>query len=190
MTPGGHDIDGSELSALTKRAPPRCLVLIALNRRTPCMPAARPVCAACDGWSGLASMSPWMSWSTPKNPYGTGYVWLKGSLVARRNLQILFHELGHNNYLAHANAADDPSNNYNGETKDLSCAMAYGGGLVCFNAVHNWQVRLARAWQAACTLAACMHMCTYVRSWHVAASRQAGLFLPQPAGLLCSWAYT
>lgn len=44
--------------------------------------------AGCDGWAGLASTAPWNMWNTPRNPYGTGYVWLKGNLVARRNLQV------------------------------------------------------------------------------------------------------
>jgi hypothetical protein len=66
---------------------------------------------------------------------GSCYTWINGPNAL--NLDILFHELGHNLGLLHSTT---PGQEYG----DFSCAMGGGGGVRCYNAPQNWLLGWAK----------------------------------------------
>ncbi|GFR51934.1 hypothetical protein Agub_g14455 [Astrephomene gubernaculifera] len=90
----------------------------------------------CGNIAGTASIGPWFRRSSPNNQWGTGLIWWSGDNFG--DLEVLFHEAGHNLGLAHASVSADCGY----EQCDNTCAMggAGGQGIRCLNAPHMWQL--------------------------------------------------
>ncbi|EFJ43809.1 hypothetical protein VOLCADRAFT_95959 [Volvox carteri f. nagariensis] len=95
----------------------------------------------CNGIAGSASIGPWIRQFSDANTWGTGLIWW--SADAFGDVELLFHEAGHNMGMAHANV---PGGCDLGDQCDFACPMggAGGQGVRCLNAPHNWQVGWGR----------------------------------------------
>ncbi|EFJ41203.1 hypothetical protein VOLCADRAFT_98870 [Volvox carteri f. nagariensis] len=96
--------------------------------------------AGCNGFSGTATAGRWSLDRTAVNNWGSGLVWWSGDNFA--DLEVIFHEIGHNYGMAHANVPGGCKVGW-GDQCDHTCAMgsaSVGQGIRCLNAPHNWQM--------------------------------------------------
>ncbi|PNH07942.1 Autolysin [Tetrabaena socialis] len=97
--------------------------------------------SGCGASVGSSSVGPWLRTLSAKNNWGTGLVWINGDSFAAGDIEILFHEMGHNMMMAHANIPGNCGSDGNDQC-DNTCPMgaAGGQGIRCLNAAHAWQL--------------------------------------------------
>ncbi|GIL55693.1 hypothetical protein Vafri_11229 [Volvox africanus] len=91
----------------------------------------------CNSFMGSASAGPWMRNVSGINSYGTGLIWWSEEMIS--DLEGMFHEVGHNLGMAHANI---PGGCDDSDQCDHTCPMGAPGnqGIRCLNAPHLWQL--------------------------------------------------